>query len=114
MMKYLLLAYRDEKRWEAMPAGERATFEQACRASEQDLIRSLHLIDVRGLQDNTALTVRIVDGNLSLTDGPMLVGQEQLVQLLFIQARDLNSAIQIASQMPQARAGPIEVRPIVE
>ena len=97
-----------------MSASERSAFEQACRASEQDLIRSLHLIDIQGLQDNTALTLRIVDGNPSLTDGPMLAGQEQLVQLLFIQARDLNAAIQIASQMPQARAGPIEVRPIVE
>ena len=114
MMKYILLAYRDEKRWASMSASERAAFEQACQASEQDLIGSLHLIDVQRLQDYTALTVRIVDGNLSITDGPMLVGQEQLVQLLFIQAKDLNAAIQIASQMPQARGGPIEVRPIVE
>ena len=113
-MKYVLLAYRDEKRWASMSASERSAFEQASQASEQELIRSLHLVDVQGLQDNTALTVKIVDGNLSLTDGPMLVGHEQLVQFLFIQARDLNAAIQIALHMPQARAGLIEVRPIVE
>jgi hypothetical protein len=114
MMKYVLLAYRDEKRWASMSASERAAFEQACQASEQDLVGNLHLIDVQALQDNSALTLRIVDGNLSLTEGPMLAGQEQLVQLLFVQARDLNAAIQIASQMPHARAGAIEVRPIVE
>jgi hypothetical protein len=114
MMKYVLLAYRDEKRWETLSAGERAGFEEACHASEQDLIRSLHLIDVRDLQNNSALTLRIVDGRLSLTDGPAAGSQGQLVQLLFIQARDLNTAIQIASKMPQAQAGAIEVRPLVE
>ncbi len=114
MMNYVLLAYRDEKRWEAMSASERAAFEEACRASEQDLIHSFHLIDVKGLQNNTALTVRIVNGKVSLTDGPVAGSQEQLIQLLFIQARDLNAAIQIASKMPQARGGPIEVRPIVD
>jgi hypothetical protein len=114
MMKYVLLAYRDEKRWEAMSASERAAFEQACQASEQDLIHNLHLMDVKSLQNNTALTVRILNGKVSLTDGPVAGNQEQLIQLLFIQARDLNAAIQIASQMPQARAGPIEVRLVVE
>jgi hypothetical protein len=114
MMKYVLLAYRDEKRWQAMSASERAAFEEACQASEQDLIHSLHLIDVKDLQNNTALTVRIVNGKVSLSDGPVAGSQEQLIKLLFIQARDLNAAIQIASKMPQAQAGPIEVRPIAE
>jgi hypothetical protein len=113
-MKYLFLAYRDEKQWEAMSARERAAFEAACQAGEQDLVRNLHLIDIKGLQKDTALTVRILNGKLSLTDGPLAVSQEQLIQLLFVQARDLNTAIQIASQMPQAREGPIEVRPIME
>ena len=113
-MKYVLLAYRDEERWKSMSAGEHADFEAARRASEQDLIRSLHLIDVRDLQGNSALTVRVVDGRLSLADGPADGSRGQLVQLLFIQARDLNTAIQIASKMPQAQAGTIEVRPLVE
>lgn len=113
MRKYVLLAYRDEQRWEALSASERASFEEACQASEQDLIRSLHLIDVQDLQNNSLLTVRVVDGRLSLTDGPAAGSQEQLVQLLFIQARDLNTAIQIASMMPQAQAGAIEVSPLV-
>jgi len=113
-MKYVLLAYRDEKRWEAMSAGERAAFEEACQVSQQDLSHSLHLIDVKDLQNNTALTVRIVNGKVSLTDGPVAGSQQQLIQLLFIQASDLNAAIQIASKMPQARGGSIEVRPIME
>ncbi len=114
MMKYLLLVYRDEARWEAIPVCERTVFEEACRASEQDLIHSLHLIGVQRLEDKTALTIKIVDGHPSLTNGPASGEQKQLIQLLFIQAWDLNAAIQIASQMPHARAGAIEVRPIIE
>lgn len=114
MMKYVLLAYRDEKRWESMSASERVDFEAACQASERELTRSLHLTEVQALQDSTALTIRFVDGNPSLSDSPVHAGSELLIQLLFIQARDLNAAIQIALQMPQAQAGPIEVRPIVE
>lgn len=114
MLKYVLLAYRDEKRWAAMSASERAIVEEACQAREQDLLHSLHLIDITRLQNNTTLTVRIVNGKVSLIDGPVAGSQEQLIQLLFIQARDLNAAIQIASKMPQTQAGPIEVRPIVE
>jgi hypothetical protein len=113
-MKYLLLACRDEKRWDTLSAGERADFEAACRASEQDLIRSLHLIEVQALQTDSALTLRVVDGRLSLTDGPAAGSQGQFIQLLFIQARGLNTAIQIASKIPQAQAGAIEVRPFVE
>jgi hypothetical protein len=114
MMKYLLLAYRDEKWWEAMSPSERAVFEAACLDSEQALIHSHQLVDVRDLQNNTALTVRIVDGEVAITDGPALGDREQLIQLLFIQATDLNAAIQIASKLPQAHGGPIEVRPVVE
>ncbi len=113
MMKYLLMVYRDETRWEVMPAHERAAFEDACLASEQDLTRSLHLIGVQRLENNPAITIKIVDGHPSFNSGPAAGEQNQLIQLLFLQARDLNAAIQIASQMPHARAGTIEVRPVL-
>jgi hypothetical protein len=72
------------------------------------------LIDVKSLQNNTALKVSIVDEKVSITNSPVAGSGDQLVQLLFIQATDLSAAIQIASKMPQVQAGPIEVRPLVE
>ena len=114
MMKYLLMVYRDETRWETMSAREHTDFEHACRASEQDMTLSLHLIGVQQLENTGALTMTIVDRHPSLTSVPASEEQKQLMQLLFIQARDLNAAIHIASQMPHARAGAIEVRPILE
>ena len=114
-MKYVFLAYRDEKQWDAMSASERDAFENACLANEEDLRQSGHLLAVEDLQSSrTAVTVRVVNGKVSLTDGALAETQGQLVRLFFINARDLNEAIQVAAKMPQARGGVIEVRPAME
>ena len=113
-MKYLFLAYGDEKRLEAMSTSERDAFENACRANDELLRQSGHLLAVEGLQSSrTATTVRVRNGKVSVTDGPFVETNEQLIGLFFINARDLNEAIHVASKMPQARGGPIEVRPMM-
>ena len=61
---------------------------------------------------HTASTVRVRDGKVSTTDGPFAETKEQLGGYYLIEARDLNEAIQIASRIPSARNGSIEVRPI--
>jgi hypothetical protein len=114
-VKYVFLAYRDEKQWDAMSTRERDALENACQANEQDLRQSGHLLAVEGLQSsNTALTVRVMNGKVSLTNGACAETEGQLIRLFFINARDLNEAIRVASKMPQARRGPIEVRPVME
>ncbi len=113
-MKYVFFVYRDDRQWEATSPRERDDFEAACRASEWNLRHSRHLVDVQGLQSSPALMVRVLNGKVSLTEGPVVEPKGQLTQLLFIRARDLNQAIQIASKMPQAREGLIEVRSIIE
>jgi len=113
-MKYLFLAYGDEKRLAAMSTSERDAFENACRANDEVLRQSGHLLAVEGLQSSrTATTVRVWNGKVSVTDSPFVEANEQLIGLFFINARDLNEAIQVASKMPQARGGPIEVRPMM-
>jgi hypothetical protein len=51
---------------------------------------------------------------VSTTDGPFAETKEQLGGFILIEARDLNEAIQVASKIPMARRGSIEVRPIRE
>jgi hypothetical protein len=51
---------------------------------------------------------------LSVTDGPFAETKEQLAGFYLVEARDLNEAIQLASKLPPARVGSIEVRPIRE
>jgi hypothetical protein len=59
-----------------------------------------------------ATTVRVRNDKVSVTDGPFAETKEQLAGFYMIEARDLNEAIQIASKIPPARVGSIEVRPI--
>jgi len=51
---------------------------------------------------------------VSVTDGPFAETKEFLAGFYLIDAADRNEAIQIASQMPPARVGSIEVRPVRE
>lgn len=60
----------------------------------------------------TATTVRVRAGETLITDGPFAETKEQLAGFYLIEARDLNDAIRIASRIPPARVGSIEVRPV--
>jgi hypothetical protein len=114
-MKYIFLAFRDENQWDAMSAGEQDALERACLANEQALRQSGHLFAIESRQSSrSAITVRVVKGKVSLTDGSFSEINGQRIQFFFVNARDLNEAIQVASKMPQARTGRIEVRPILE
>ena len=59
-----------------------------------------------------AMTVRVRNGQVSITDGPFAETKEQLGGFYLIEARDLNEAIRLAARMPPARLGSIEVRPL--
>ncbi|MEY4549221.1 MAG: hypothetical protein RL685_5416 [Pseudomonadota bacterium] len=61
-----------------------------------------------------AMTVKVRDGKMSATDGPFLETKEMLGGFLLIEARDLNDAVQVASRIPFARMGVVEVRPVVD
>jgi hypothetical protein len=112
-MKYILLAYGDELQLDAMSASEREVFGNACLANDEALRESGHLLAVEGLQHScSAITVRVQQGSMSLSAGPAAETKDQLIRIFTITARDLNEAIQVAANMPQARGGSIEVRPV--
>ena len=105
-MKYLCLVYLDEKRLDELPDEDCVEFDTTIRNSK-------HCIASEALQSvQTATTVRVRNGKVSVTDGPFAETKEQLAGFYMIEARDLNEAIQIASKIPPARIGCIEVRPI--
>lgn len=59
-----------------------------------------------------AVTIRVRNGRLSAVEGSGGRGSERPRRVLLIRARDLNDAIRIASQMPEAQFGSIEIRPV--
>ncbi len=107
-MKYLCLVYLEGKRLHAVPDRE-------CQACGDGLRQSGVLLAAEALQPtDTAATVRVRNGNVSVVDGPFAETKEQLAGFYLIEARDLNDAIQIAAKIPPAREGSVEVRPIRE
>jgi hypothetical protein len=105
-MKYLCLVYLDEKRLDELPDEDCVAYDEAIRNSG-NCIASEALESVQ-----TATTVRVRNGRLAVTDGPFAETKEQLAGFYMIEAKDLNEAIQVASGIPPARVGCIEVRPV--
>ncbi len=107
-MKYLCLVYMDEQSLAAVPDRECMDFGESLRTSGRYVAaEALQRVD-------TATTVRVRDGKVSLTDGPFAETKEQLAGFYLIDAKDLDEAVQVAAKIPPARAGSIEVRPVRE
>lgn len=105
-MKYLCLVYLDEKRLDEVHDEECVEFDSAIREKG-------YCLASEALQSvQTATSVRVRNGKVSITDGPFAETKEQLAGFYMIEARDLNEAIQIAAKIPPARLGCVEVRPI--
>jgi hypothetical protein len=105
-MKYLLLVYGQED-------SMRAVDDFHCLAFDDSIRKSGHCIASEALQPvATATTVRVRDGRTSVTDGPFAETKECLAGFYMIEARDLNEAISIASRIPPAQIGSVEIRPI--
>ncbi|MFI5371092.1 MAG: YciI family protein [Candidatus Eisenbacteria bacterium] len=114
-MKYLCLIYEDESLWENLPKAEAEKMHGEYFAFTDGIKKSGQYIGGNPLQPTrTATTVRVRNGKISTTDGPFAETKEQLGGYYLVEARDLNEAIQVASRIPSARSGSIEVRPIME
>lgn len=111
-MKYMLLIYSNENNW---TESER----EACFEESTQFTHELHeqgkFIAASPLQPvATATCVRIREGKRLITDGPFAETHEQLGGYFIVEARDLDDALLIASRIPAARKGTVEVRPVVE
>jgi hypothetical protein len=114
-MKYLCLVYVEEKILHAMPQSERGALSDESMAYCDELQKNGQFVAASPLQPvETATTVRVRDGKASVTDGPFAETKEQLGGYFLIDVKDLNDALRVASKIPPARLGSIEVRPIKE
>ena len=114
-MKYLCLIYDDESKWATMPREQADALMAEYFAFTDGIRQSGHYVAGDALQPTaTATTVRVRNGKVSTTDGPFAETKEQLGGYYLIEARDLNDAIQVATKIPSARFGSIEIRPVVD
>lgn len=106
-MKYLCLAYGDEKDWGVLSKSE-----------QDELLAQDEVLRKRGdfvAAVRPATTVQAPNGKVVTMDGPFANAKVPLAGFSIIDARDLNEVIELVSKTPCARAGgAIEVWPIAE
>ena len=111
-MKYLCLVYCDEGLLHSLPDSPE---DAECMAYAETIHGSGRMLAAEALKPvQTATTVRVRKGHMSLTDGPFAETKEQLAGFYLVEARDLNEALNIAKGIPAARVGCVEVRPVRE
>ena len=114
-MKYILLVHHNE---DVIGSLGETNLNQMRKESVQlanDINRSGHYLDAAPLQPvSTAVSVRVRDGKRLVTDGPFAETREQLGGYFFINAEDLDQALDIAARIPGARIGTVEIRPVME
>ena len=112
-MKYLLLIYHDERTWNGLTEAERQDIYLEYRQVIQKLQSNGQYLGGDELQaTTTASTVRVRDAKQLVTDGPFAETREQLGGFFMIEAKNQDEAQNIAAQIPSARMGSIEVRPV--
>ena len=113
-MKYMLLIYNEPANW----PGDAASGEQLMKAYvafSESIAKSGEMVagdPVQGIE--TATSVRVRDGKRTTTDGPFAETKEHLGGYYIVDVADLDRALELAAQIPDAHSGVIEVRPLAE
>jgi hypothetical protein len=63
---------------------------------------------------SSATVVRVRDGKVMMTDGPFAETKEHLAGLYILNCKDLGEASAMAAMIPNAVAGSIEIRLVIE
>lgn len=113
-MKYLLLIYGNQEKWNSIPASEWPGAIARQEAFNARYRETGELLGAYGLGDAaTAKLVRRRDGAPVVTDGPYLETKEYLASLYLLDCDSEERARQIAADMPWADEAPVELWPIL-
>jgi hypothetical protein len=114
-MKYVCLGFFDETKFAALAPEEAHRMMEECLAYDDELRRGGHFIGGEALDTvKNAVTLRMKNGEIEVTDGPYAETKETLGGILLLEARDLNHAIALMSKHPGVKIGPFEIRPADE
>src|SRR5581483_8565144 len=114
-MRYLLMIGADEHAIAALSPEEGNAVMAEYGAWAEEMGRRGVLQGGERLRPTTdATTVQVRDGQVLTADGPFAETKEQVGGYFVVDCKDLDEAIEIASKIPGARHGTIEVRPIWE
>src|SRR3954452_16117645 len=113
-MKYAFTIYTDKSQRESATPEQMAQVSEAYGAVTQEMNEKGIFVAGDGLYPTaTATTVRVRDGERSVTDGPFAETKEQLGGFYVLDVKDLDEAIEWAAKIPGALRGSIEIRPVM-
>jgi len=114
-MRYMLLIYASEEDYSQMTSEEHTAIMQGHGAFAQEAMQRGILMGGAPLQPtSTARTVRVRKGKTLVIDGPFAETKEQLAGTYILDCKNLDEAIELASKIPDALYGSIEIRPVLE
>jgi hypothetical protein len=114
-MKYVCLVFSEPNNLGPQTETEAQDLVEEHLDYDERLRQSGYFVVAQALQPvETATTIRVRNGKVSITDGPFAETKELLGGFVLIEARDTKEAVQIASGIPSARMGCIEVRPVLD
>jgi hypothetical protein len=114
-MKYILLVHHDEESFRVRPEAERSGMLQESVALTQQLHASVNYRGAAPLHPSSeTVCVRVREGKSLVTDGPFAETREQLGGYFLVDVQDRDEAVRIAAQIPGARIGTVEIRPVTE
>ena len=114
-MKYVCLGYIEPGKLERMTEDEQHALLDKCFEYNDHLRANGHIVAEVALQPpETAVTLYWKNGKVSTSEGPYTETRDELGGLHIIEARDLNHAIQLLSQHPGMKFGPMEIRPVAD
>lgn len=114
-MKFVCLGFIEESKYQTLSEAEGQRMMEECFAYDDELRRGGHFLGGEALQSaRNAVTLRMKNGSVDVTDGPYAETKEMLGGILLLEARDLNHAIALMSEHPGVKVGPFEVRPADE
>jgi hypothetical protein len=108
-MEFLALIHSSEDAWSSLSDDER----QAVYQRYMDFSRRPEVVGGAELQEtDTATTVRVRNGDTSITDGPYAEIKEALGGFFVLEASSIDDACKLAAEIPAAEHGAVEVRPV--
>ena len=114
-MRYLMMICTDEKWFESLPPEQISAITAEYEAFGAEMGKRGGLQGGERLRSTSdATTVRVNDSDVLTSDGPFAETKEQIAGYYMCDCKDLDEAIEVASKIPGARHGAIEVRPIWE
>lgn len=109
-MKYMLLIYGAESSW--TPEERETCMVESMKVCDQLAAEGKFIASSPLHPVSSATCLRIRDGKKQITDGPFAETTEQLGGYYIVEAENLDDALAIASRLPPARVGTVEIRPL--